>query len=1014
VLALAAVPGIAAAAEAPAVTETKDATSVTYTTAKAQGTVQRAADLDPASNAECRFEYVTATQFLGTGFKAAAKVPCDTDPVTVPGSNPVAAELTGLKPGTTYHLRLTASNTAGSSSLAAANTFTTTAITAPAATIAAPTSVTATSAHFSGTVNPQQGGGPASLYEVQWRFQCVPECLDAEGKQLSGPPIAPDNSSHPVSADAALEPNTVYRVSLIAANAGQSATAGPLTFTTDPLPPLARTLGASVASESAQLGAKVNPRNAVITYQFQWGPTIAYGNLAPAAPATLPSADNAFHVVAEPLTGLSPQGTYHYRVIATNTETGTEAFGADRTFTTLATPAPPPPCPNAASQVNLSANLPDCRAYELITPGLNSSAPPGWPAVTAQGILADASALAFESAGAPAGAEGAVAATTLVARRGAAGWSVKSLSAPIPLPSGTGFGTASPVVGLSADLTQAVLWSNQPLAGPSSPSGTNLYLRGASGAFTALTKTGAPAYTPGGELLGASEDFKRLFIASTEKQLAEDPVTSGNAYEWAAGNLKLVAVLPGGAPAPQGGTLPEGALPSVSEDGSQVLFKAKGDKALYLRSDASNTAEVSATQRTTEPDPNPPAEATAAGMSADGSKVLFTSASELTNDAHTGRSGGVANDKGSDLYSYDTKSGVLTDLTVDTDPADAATGADVEAVLGASKDASYVYFTARGNLAEGATSGERNLYAAHNGQIEFVGSDPSSAPEQFYLTPDGLHAAFTSTGPQTGYDSAGFAQAYTYTYGAGVQCGSCRPSGEAPTAPASLAGRSLSDDGTRLFFQSADAVLPGAQSGQPNVFEYAGGEARLLSPGGGAAAVLLGASATGGDVFIASFEELTPGAQGESFAIYDARVGANVPPPAETAGCQGETCRTAAPAAPEAEGPGSAGFEAPGRAGLAAPKALVGKKAQLRVITPGPGEISLTGRGTVPIVKRVAKAGPVALTLALKPGADRKRQKYGSFKTEIEVLFKSASGQASRANASVTFEAPAKKQGRGK
>ncbi len=147
-------------------------------------------------------------------------------------------------------------------------------------------------------------------------------------------------------------------------------------------------------------------------------------------------------------------------------------------------------------------------------------------------------------------------------------------------------------------------------------------------------------------------------------------------------------------------------------------------------------------------DPNPPAEAVSAGISADGQTVLFTSANELTEDANTGESGGVPNDAGSDLYSYDVASGELTDLTVDTEPADVATGADVEEVLGASPDAAYVYFVARGKLATGATSGERNLYVEHDGAIEFIATDPEPGAH-FYVTPDGLHAAFTTTAPQS-------------------------------------------------------------------------------------------------------------------------------------------------------------------------------------------------------------------------------------------------------------------------
>ena len=61
-------------------------------------------------------------------------------------------------------------------------------------------------------------------------------------------------------------------------------------------------------------------------------------------------------------------------------------------------------------------------------------------------------------------------------------------------------------------------------------------------------------------------------------------------------------------------------------------------------------------------------------------------------------------DKGADLYSYDVETDELTDLTVDKDIADKETGAGVEHILGASRDASYVYFVATGNLAPGATS----------------------------------------------------------------------------------------------------------------------------------------------------------------------------------------------------------------------------------------------------------------------------------------------------------------------
>jgi hypothetical protein len=673
-------------------------------------------------------------------------------------------------------------------------------------------------------------------------------------------------------------------------------------------------------------------------------------------------------------------------------------------------------CPNEASRVGASAALPDCRAYELTTPGLNGGAPPDWPAISVEGVRADGGALAFLAASAPLDAEGSPStATTVLAARGPGGWSTRSLSAPTPLASGTYFGDVASTVGLSADLTQSVLWSNQPLAGPSSPAGANLYLRRANGTFAALTEVGALGLDPAAALAGASRDFTRLFLATTVKQNDEDPLLNGNTYEYSAGQLRLVPILPPVVPAgpeepvPAGGFLPQGALSSVSEDGTQVLFKANLFPGLYLRSGGVKSVEVSKPMPGTS-DPNPPAEATAVGISADGQTVLFTSANELTEDANTGESGGVPTDAGSDLYSYDVSSGELTDLTVDTNPADVATGADVEAVLGASANAEYVYFVARGNLAAGGTSGERNLYVEHNGAIKFIATDPEPG-EHFYVTPDGLHAAFTTTALQGPYNNAGFAEAYRYTYGGAIECGSCRPNGEAPSTGSSLAGRALSDDGARLFFQSADAILSQAQSGQANVFEYSGGEPHLLTPGDGPAALLAGASASGDDVFIATHQELSPQGQGPVFAIYDARVNAQVPVPSVPAECQGEGCRGALPPAPEFPGAGSASFEAPGRVSVPGLKVVRGSKLQLRVIVPGSGELTVSGRGLGPVKKQATKAGATTVALALKPGAERKRQKQGVFRTEAEILFRSSAGEASRASVELGFEAASKRVG---
>jgi DNA-binding beta-propeller fold protein YncE len=81
----------------------------------------------------------------------------------------------------------------------------------------------------------------------------------------------------------------------------------------------------------AILRASVDPEGLPTTYQFEYGTTTSYGSSAPASPKEAGSEFGAVEV-SEPVTGLEPGTTYHFRLAATSG--GGTTYGADREFTT--------------------------------------------------------------------------------------------------------------------------------------------------------------------------------------------------------------------------------------------------------------------------------------------------------------------------------------------------------------------------------------------------------------------------------------------------------------------------------------------------------------------------------------------------------------------------------------------------------------------------------------------------------------------------------------------------------
>lgn len=84
-----------------------------------------------------------------------------------------------------------------------------------------------------------------------------------------------------------------------------------------------------VTQTSAKLRGTVNPQGSATTYYFQYGKTKSYGSQT--GPASAGSGTKGVAVNA-PVVGLTPNTTYHFRVVATNVAGA--IVGTNRTFTT--------------------------------------------------------------------------------------------------------------------------------------------------------------------------------------------------------------------------------------------------------------------------------------------------------------------------------------------------------------------------------------------------------------------------------------------------------------------------------------------------------------------------------------------------------------------------------------------------------------------------------------------------------------------------------------------------------
>ncbi|HEY2768412.1 MAG TPA: hypothetical protein VGI76_09145 [Solirubrobacteraceae bacterium] len=523
-----------------------------------------------------------------------------------------------------------------------------------------------------------------------------------------------------------------------------------------------------VYSSAVTLNAQLNPMGFDTTYRFEYGTGLAYGTSVPVPDGDIGSGVEDV-TVNQSLEGLQPATTYHYRVVASSAEGTTES--SDGVFRTYAIPVNgADSCPNARIRgVQFSSYLPDCRAYEMVSPpdksGGNIATDPTYTQSAAGG-----NAIKYDSLTAFGDSQGITGrGAEYIAQRGTDGWSSHSIDPPQTSP-GFGIFTSSAYVALSEDLSKGVFYARSPVlpGHPNVEKAANLYLRddtlsGPPGSYELLTDSATvqPPIPPGViqnreiAVAGVSADYKHVFFETNANLTAEASGLSTEfpkAYEWDEGAVRLVGILPNGTPAE--GSIPgrgagSGKTPtisvqetwnfnSISRDGSRAIFETvpfgyfqnrdappssnpiMGE--LYMRVNHAETIKLNSSELSGGPDPNGPQPAMFEAATPDDSQVFFITSENLTDES----SGYPPVQK---LYRYEVSAPAGHHLTlISVDAGSLSTvGADIaQYVVGLTDDGSYVYFVGEAELLPGLPPSSlldsRRLYVWHEGTVRYIAS----------------------------------------------------------------------------------------------------------------------------------------------------------------------------------------------------------------------------------------------------------------------------------------------------
>jgi hypothetical protein len=892
--------------------------------------------------------------------------------------------ITGLTPGTEYAVCLLAITSPTEKTLSLPVTFTTAVTPQVPETLSPAKLVTATTATLEGVLN------PVATQQAGWYFEynLGASCTGGQATVVEGEAAVQNETV--VEEVTELQPNAQYTFCLVATNEDGETTASTteVHFTTPGQAPRVEGLSTPMVSASgASFEAVMNPENEPSSLcVFDYGQTTGYGGEVPCEPASI----NGFggRAVTASITGLTRDTAYDYRVRVKNAAGETETTGRFVTNPVVAGP-PQTDCPNPG-HAGLSGRLPDCRAYEQMTPvdkgdsedmfgedsevpvrGIGDTSETGYP----DEDPAEEGDKFFLHTTAAFGENPASGNADYIFTRNPNGWQAQSLA----IPNG-GAQSLSGEPFFSPDFSQVAVKEKVGSPGNAAALRESAFSGPPGGPYAKLVES--PLEVGEDEIAGASTNFARLFFQSKEHHFAaaaEKQLAGSNAlYEYSDGQYTLVNVTntgettsPCGAISPGAQTWVSSYNHGVSNDGSRAFFVSPdptnhscykeltktsfsgSPPQLYMRT-GGRTVEVSESQAGFA-DPDGPQPVAYAGASANGSQVFFETRAELTADD--------AGNHEPELYEYNAETRHLTRIS----------NGDTHNMVGnvgwvvPSEDGSTVYFTAAGQLAPsapelpngGGENGEYNLYrydtrtatttyittvsgrdwfAAETGGIISLNiRQPLNVRSNWETTPNGSFLLFAAVENITGYDTTdpaqctgniagghngngGCAEVYRYDAADGsVVCVSCNPDGAAPSANALFDNdtkprqvRAISNDGSFVFFDTSEALVPAATDEQTNVYEWHEGEISLISSGQDPSpSYFLGTDATGADVYLGTHSRLVPQDTDNYGDLYDARIDGGFPVLQGSAACEGDACQTPPPP-PTKRTPSSLTFNGPG------------------------------------------------------------------------------------------------------